>query len=146
MIDQQQQRAIAYLAARMRPTGSTPWDEPGIVASLAPLAHMQLAEVVMAVTRAASNPAAKTPGVIAVVTGEHWRERVTPRTAVRPPKRGEECEHHPGRFGDNCAGCAADRLAGDRPPPRPRSAAPETATEALTAARNAIRNAQGDPR
>lgn len=37
-------------------------------------------------------------------------------TRPHPVKPGQDCPHHPGQPGDNCRGCAADRLAGDEPP------------------------------
>lgn len=90
-IDDQQIRAIAFLAARCRPTGATPWDEPGIVANLRKVTHLNLAEVVIATVRAAANREAASPGVIAVTNGEHWREKVAERPRPHPPRRDEQC-------------------------------------------------------
>lgn len=89
-IDEQQIRAIAFLAARCRPTGAKPWDEPGIAANLRKVAHIDAAEVILATIRAAANRAAESPGVIPNLAGEHWREKVVERTQTAP-KRHEQC-------------------------------------------------------
>lgn len=116
MIDQQQQRALAYLAARMRPTGASPWDEPGIVAALAKVQHLALPDVAMATIRAAANADAKTPGVIPNLAGEHWRERVTRSEVFRPPHRGEHC-HLCGKWREACVCSDGPTLRPDAPSP-----------------------------
>src|SRR5689334_17678272 len=134
-VDEQQMRAIAYLAARVRPRGSKAWDEPGIVANLRKVSHIQLAEVILATIRAAANDKADSPGVIPNLGGEHWREKVTVSTVKRPPKLSEECDYHPGQFAENCGGCHADELAGTPKPVRaPRSADPKSHADACRAA------------
>jgi len=134
-IDEQQIRALAFLAARVRPRGAKPWDEAGIAANVRKVAHVQLAEVVMATIRAAANDKADSPGVIPNLGGEHWREKVAPTTAKRPPRISEECHYHPGQFADNCGGCHADELAGDeKPPARTNRADPTTGAAACRAA------------
>lgn len=113
--DEQNYRAIAFLAARCRPTGSKPWDEAGIVANLRKVGHISLPELAMATIRAAANRACDNPGVIPNLGGEHWREKVAERDRWRPPKRDEECRTHLGQYASNCGGCRADQLAIDEP-------------------------------
>lgn len=139
-IDEQQIRAIAFLAARCRPTGATPWDEPGIVANLRKVAHIDAAEVIMATVRAAGSRDAKSPGVIPNLGGEHWREKVSERSPAHPPKRDETCSvpGHEGYRRDNCAGCNTERLAGDAPPTDRAPADPTTKTTALAMCRAAL--------
>jgi hypothetical protein len=90
-INEQELRAIAFLAARCRPHGAHPWDEPGIVANLRKVAHLNLAEVAIATIRAAATRQAENPGVIAVTTGEHWREKVTESQRPVAPRREDQC-------------------------------------------------------
>jgi hypothetical protein len=90
-INEQELRAIAFVAARCRPHGAHPWDEPGIVANLRKVAHLNLAEVAIATIRAAANRQAENPGVIAVTTGEHWREKVTESQRPVAPRREDQC-------------------------------------------------------
>ena len=67
--------AIAYLVAAIRAeTGATPWDRPGIEATLAKLDDQPLAAVaVAAINAAATRPDQRTPAVIAA-SGSHWRD------------------------------------------------------------------------
>lgn len=142
-IDEQELRAIAFLVARCRPTGAKHWDEAGIVANLRKVGHVSLPEVIMAATRAAANREADSPGVIPVTTGEHWREKVSERTRMTPPRKEDACRKH-GGWQDNCPGCRADELAGDPSPEPKREKATvneETRNAALAAAREAIAEA-----
>lgn len=136
-IDEQQMRAIAFIAARCRPSGAKAWDEPGIVANLRKLAHVNLAEVTMATIRAASNRQAENPGVIPVMTGEHWREKVSDSPRPHPPRRDEECHAHPGQRATNCGGCRADHQRGDESPGRPITGDTTAGIAAVRAALNA---------
>ena len=90
-LDPNEIRALAYLAARRRPKGAGQWDEPGICENVAKVAHLDAGEVILATIRAAMNPHAKSPGVIPVLTGEHWRERSPVTTAPRNPPSRERC-------------------------------------------------------
>jgi len=80
-IDDQQIRALAFLAKSCRPTGARRWDEAGIVAAIAQVRSRSLPEVAMAVIRAASDRDCQTPGVIPS-NGSHWAESVSVRPAV----------------------------------------------------------------
>lgn len=140
-IDDQQIRAIAFLAARCRPTGSKPWDEAGIAANLRKIAHVDSAEVIIATIRAATNRKADTPGVIPNMTGEHWRERVTERQPARPPRREDECKTHAGQWADSCGGCRVGDLPGygdDEPDPHPFSHADAAFDASLARAQLAL--------
>jgi len=131
---------LAELASDCRPFGARRWDVSGVVAAIATVKHLQLADVIMATIRAAADRSAETPAVISATTGPHWHEKVSERIGQTPPRRAEECEHHPGQRAANCGGCAADRLAGDPTPPRRTKPAPIPAEYA--AARAALRTAR----
>ena len=133
-IDEQQMRAIAFLAARCRPTGSKPWDEAGIVANLRKVAHLDAAEVVIATIRAAANRQAESPGVIPHLGGEHWREKVTEKGRAVPPKRDEQCRRC-GSFKGNCA-CQQESRAWDADENRGDAMSKD---DALALAREALR-------
>jgi hypothetical protein len=81
-VNQQQMRAIAFLAAAARPNGAKAWDEDGIVANIAKVADRSLGAVVIAVMQAAKDRNAQTPGVIASA-GPHWRNPETAPTAAK---------------------------------------------------------------
>lgn len=72
-INEQQQRAVVYLAASCRPSGARRWNEAGIAAAVAKVAHRSLPDVILAVVRAAADRNAETPGVIPSA-GPHWEE------------------------------------------------------------------------
>lgn len=116
-IDEQQMRAIAFLTARCRPTGAKAWDEPGIVANLRKVAHLNVAEVIIASVRAAANRQADSPGVIPNLTGEHWREKVAERTTPTPPRREDQC-HDCGRH----LPCGCEHNSAQRPRPATQTA------------------------
>jgi hypothetical protein len=82
---------IAALAVACRPHGAPRWDAPGVVANIAKIKERSLADVAMAVLRAANDRNAKSPGVIPT-TGPHWSERLT-EPSTREPKLdpGERC-------------------------------------------------------
>lgn len=92
-LDEQRMRALAFLAAKCRPAGAKRWDEPGILAALGKVPALDAGEVVLATIRAAMNPKADSPGVIPVMTGEHWRERVQASSAPKfdPLEAHERC-------------------------------------------------------
>lgn len=87
--------------------------------------------------------------------GPWWRAAVadddtSATTRVRPPKRGQDCPHHPGQWADRCGGCVADRNGvgydEDAPapiPPRTWDAASDTTrTTAIAQARAALRQTE----
>lgn len=116
MMTPQQAKALAHLTALLRPD----WNEHGIYAALGKCKDREPFAVALATIRAARDDGARTPGVIPS-DGPHWRElegvKATPDEAGRPPKKHEECKTHPGRWADNCGGCASDRLTGETTTP-----------------------------
>lgn len=96
-----QAEALTMLAIAARPSGARRWDGPGVIAALAKVAHLDLANVVMATMRAAADRNIETPGVIANTSSSCWRERVGERTGAQPPKREEACLTC-GRYLDAC--------------------------------------------
>lgn len=78
-------RALTFLAGRCRPPGAPRWDEAGIAAAIAKVCHLHLADVALATIRAADDPHAKTPGVIANPAAPNWRERGVDRPTVHAP-------------------------------------------------------------
>ena len=102
---------LAALAAACRPNGAPRWDAPGVIAAIGKIKHLSLADVTLAVIRAADDREIRTPGVIANLRSTCWQERATDRPKsieVIPPeqrcgicaKRRDECERAP-RFRDD---------------------------------------------
>ena len=90
-VTDQQARAIAFLAASVRPHGASRWDEGGIYANVMKVADRQLSTVVIAVMQAAEDRGALSPGVIPT-TGPHWRDPGSaPKPATRPWSAAEFC-------------------------------------------------------
>lgn len=85
MIEKHQADALAALAVACRPYGALKWDPAGVVAAIAKVKHLGLADVAMAVIRAASDRDAKTPGVITATNSLHWREKLSEPRARRTP-------------------------------------------------------------
>lgn len=83
-------RAIAYLAADMRPAGAPRWDREGIYACIARLRDRGygLPEIANRTIKHAQDPTAKTPGV--VNTAPLYEPAAETRTPF-PPKREEQC-------------------------------------------------------
>lgn len=75
-VTKDQAQALASLAVAARPNGARRWDAAGVVANIAKVQDRDLANVVMAVMRAATDKDAATPGVIPTA-GPHWNERLT---------------------------------------------------------------------
>lgn len=94
-VTQQEARAIAFLAHNRRATlhGATNWDEAGIIAALAKVAQLDLADVTMAAMRAAADRTLETPGAIGNPSSPCWRERVQAETGAprRDFDRGTHC-------------------------------------------------------
>lgn len=76
---------LAALAQDCRPHGARRWDGPGIVAALRKVQHMPLADVTLAVVRAADDAKLHTPAAIGVLTSPCWRERNPDRPQPRRP-------------------------------------------------------------
>ena len=132
-VTKDQAHMLASLAVACRPYGAPHWDAPGVVAVLAKLADRALADVAMALLRAASDAAAQTPGVLTAPASIHWRERLTPQSAPRAPRAGESC----GVCGKHLDGCLCGLR--ERRPERT-----ERLTEHAEQAREAIRANRGD--
>jgi len=112
---EQDARAIAYLAGRLRDEthGAAKWDQPGIWAIVSGLIGRNLAVTIEQVTRHAADPEAKTPGAIL----RPFTPEAPGRQPARPPKRADECPHHPGQWSGSCGGCAVDAATGTPKPP-----------------------------
>lgn len=82
-ITDQQIRALTFLATACRPTGAKRWDTDGTFANIAKVRERQLAEVVLATIRAASDRDVDSPGVIPS-NGSHWAESAS--VAVYAPR------------------------------------------------------------
>lgn len=125
-----QGQMLATLAIACRPVGAPRWDHAGVMAALAKVAHLSLADVMSAVARAASDRTATTPAVIAATNSLHWREKVAESVRPHPPKRDEQCK---------VCGYHLDRcICGNQATKPTPAAAPQTVAEALAAARAAI--------
>ena len=103
-VTEQDARAIAYLAGRLREDthGANRWDSPGIWAEVSPLIGQNLAVTIERVTRHAQDPDAKTPGAI--------RRPYVPG----PPENRRELEHLAPE--DRCGICAKSHYDCDRNP------------------------------
>ena len=82
-VTKDQAHMLAALAIAARPYGAPTWDAPGVVAAIGKVSNLLLADVALAVIRAATDATAKTPAVIANTSSQHWREK-TQQTAPRP--------------------------------------------------------------
>lgn len=126
-VTEQDARAIAYLAARIRTeTGGTRWDQPGIDAIVGKYVGRSLVAAVERVTRHAADPEAKTPGAILrpfVPAG------VAIDTPPQPPRKHEACRV----CGRHVESCLCERPATRAPEPSTRHA------EHIAAARRQLR-------
>lgn len=91
-VNEQQARAIAFLAVAARPHGASRWEEAGVLANIAKIRDRNLASVVIAVMQAAEDRGATTPGVIPTA-GPHWRD---PGSAPPPPSEPYDRETYCG--------------------------------------------------
>lgn len=108
---------LATLAADARPHGARRWDIPGTVAAIRKVQHLALADVAMAVVRAASDRSLNTPAAIADLRSSAWRERLTDPIPAKP----EYCRTHQVQLKLGiCPSCRADQLAA--PDPHPETA------------------------
>lgn len=118
-------RWLTWGAIQHRPTGAPRWDEPGTHKAIADHCGSWGLEIATEhVLAHARDPKARTP--FAIKGNKPHNE---PTSGPRfPAKAGEDCRYHPGEHAHACRACAADRLAGDRPEPRPTTTAPPTDT------------------
>lgn len=84
MIDKQHAQMLATLACAARPRGAPKWDPAGVVAALANVRHLTLAEVAHAVFNAAANKELRTPGAIGNTGSEVWRTEPSTTLAREP--------------------------------------------------------------
>lgn len=73
MIEKPQAQMLATLACAARPARAPRWDAPGVMAALATVRHLPLAEVAIATFRAAADATLATPGAIGNTTTSCWR-------------------------------------------------------------------------
>ena len=78
-VTKDQAAQLASLAAAIRPHGARRWDHTGIVAQIAKVQHLHLADVALAVIRAADDRDLETPGAIGNPAAPCWKERKTDR-------------------------------------------------------------------
>ena len=90
-LNDQDIRALSYLAARCRPPHAPRWDEAGIAAAIAKVKHLHLADVALSVIRAADDAKAETPGVIANTQAPNWQERGVRAVPHEPYDRHTFC-------------------------------------------------------
>lgn len=141
-VTKDQAAQLAHLASACRPHGARHWDTAGIVAAIGKVKHLALADVMLAVARAADDRALETPAPIGNPQAHCWRERKSDRPAEVVKRTAAEF----------CATCGdpldAHRLS-DHEPERPqRVPMGEKAAAELAYAREAVAEAkatQPDP-
>lgn len=91
-VTKEQAEMIATLTCAARPYKARRWDPPGVMAALANVRHLDLAEVMMAAGRAARDRDLETPAAIGNPAAPCWIER--PIERPRPPrsKPGSLCQ------------------------------------------------------
>lgn len=139
MIDDQELRAIQFLAERVRKatSGAAPWDSAGLAANLRKLADRNLHMTIEHVLRHAADPAAKTPGVLA---GAYTPPAPTSAGRPHPPRKHEQCTRCGGMLPD-CA-CKREHLAATYDDETPAERMDREA--AMAAARAALRGAASE--
>lgn len=76
-------------------------------------------DVAVALAWVCTRTKTETPRLI-LEAGPWWKAAATDSAHVqRPPRKDEACPNHPGYWADSCAGCAADKLAGETGPAAP---------------------------
>jgi hypothetical protein len=135
-INDQDARALTYLAMRVRAEtyGAGPWDEHGTAATIANLKGRSLAMTTEHIIRHASDPKAKTPGVLLGAFTPSKAAEVDRRHVA--PKRDEACDLCGGW--KNACPCSRVEAFGDKPevPRMSRDQALATARAALTHAKH----------
>lgn len=127
--DQAQQITALTIAAR--PTGAPRWDHAGVMSALARVAHLDLAEVLIAAGRAARDRDLDTPAPIGNPAALCWIERPIERpvpTKTTPDERCGICSHprHPGKC-RYCPSTDTHQFDPDFPVERPEEAVRLTA-------------------
>lgn len=90
-VTKDQAQMLTSLAIACRPNGARRWDSAGTMAAIGKVADRDLASVVIAVVRVASDRDVDSPGIIPTA-GSHWSEAAAVRTRplnVAPP--GTRC-------------------------------------------------------
>lgn len=108
----EQQRAVAYLARAIRAStpGAPNFDEPGVMAALARVQHLNLAMVTMAAIRCAADPSIKTPAMIGDPSSTVYVERVGPERARRHVARVDACRRCGRELTGDCCDNPSDRV------------------------------------
>lgn len=110
MMTKDQATMLATLAVACRPIGAKRWDAPGVIAALAKVNTLHLADVIHATIRAASDATLDTPAAIGNTASPSWRAYLDSRTLttsgrqVRADERCNDCgkpETHPLHPGDH---------------------------------------------
>lgn len=71
-INKPQADALTALAVALRPAGALPWDHAGVRKAIADVRHdHDVRDVIHAMVAIATNPAARTPGLLRF-DGPHW--------------------------------------------------------------------------
>lgn len=89
-VTREQAQMLATLACQSRPHHAPKWDPPGVMAALAKVAHLHLADVALATFRAADDKTLNTPAPIGIPSSSCWRERGIDRPVARTPYTPEE--------------------------------------------------------
>lgn len=82
---------LTALAVAARPHGAPRWDAPGVIAAIAKVRHLDLAEVMMAVGRAARDRTLETPAAIGNPAAPCWIERPVERWQPEKILASERC-------------------------------------------------------
>lgn len=129
-------RWLTWGAIQHRPKGAPKWDEPGTHKAITDHCGSWGLEIATEhVLAHARDQKARTPFAI-----KGNRPHNEPSAGPRfPAKAGEDCRYHRGEYDGACRSCAADKLAGDQPTPRPTTAAEPTDT--YRAAKTALNGA-----
>jgi hypothetical protein len=134
---------LVLLAVDLRPNGARRWDHAGIRAAIRKVQHLALADVALAVIRAADDRTLETPAPIGNPKAHCWRERATDRPQ----------EHAPYDHGTACGICDQSRTRCEANPhsehtyePKPialtERVAGEHAGELVTGLRDRVAKAQ----
>lgn len=83
---------LSAVLAKLRPHGAKRWDAAGIRATLAKVAQLDAANVLMAAIRLSQDRSAETPAQIAIPSSQCWVERVSDwQPPTKPYDHGTAC-------------------------------------------------------